>query len=51
MDKKTEAKIMDILRRYGNFVDGYDADGDELDIDEAHVAILSIIELMIKEGD
>ena len=27
--------VRDILRRYGNFKDGYDGDLDELDIDEA----------------
>ena len=44
MDKVTEEKIKDILTRYGNFVDGYDADGDELDIDEALAEIKEVLD-------
>lgn len=36
--------MRDILRRYGNFMSGYDADGDEIDIDEAIKLICEEIE-------
>ena len=44
-NESTEA-IKDVLRRYGNFMSGYSADGDEVDIDE----VLGII-LSLKIGD
>jgi len=45
--EKIREGINDILRRYRNFVGGYDADGDELDIDGALGAIFSCL---VKEG-
>ena len=36
--------MRDILKRYGNFMGGYDADGDEIDIDEAIKLICEEIE-------
>ena len=50
MDKGAQEKIRDILRRYGNFMDGYDADGDALDIDETVEAIKALIEPLIEEA-
>lgn len=41
--EKIRGGMGDILRRYGNFVSGYDADGDELDIDEALRATLQFL--------
>lgn len=35
--------VRDILRRYGNFKDGYDGDLDELDIDEALAEIGKVL--------
>ena len=42
-EEKLAEKLLDILRRYGNFMSGYNADGDEIDIDKALKAILSLI--------
>lgn len=36
-------ELREILRRYGNFMSGYDGDGDEIDIDEANDQILKEI--------
>lgn len=51
MDKEIQEKIKDILIRYGNFMDGYDADGDELDIDEALSVIISLIDKEAQTND
>jgi len=41
--KQIREGVNDILKRYGNYADGYDADGDELDIDGALGAIFSCL--------
>lgn len=48
--EETRETLEDILRRYGNFMDGYDADNDELDINEALEAILSYLDSQDRGG-
>jgi len=44
-------EIAGILRRYGNFMSGYDADGDEIDIDKANTLIRGVIKEKIEKAE